>query len=94
MTEASNLRFIIRRRDEQITALREALVKIAKQPKVNELEQGEDEGDFPEAYDCLIGIARQAFAAAEPEAEEAECWEGCEDPQCPYTHPRHQGESR
>jgi len=164
MTEASNLRFIIRRRDEQITALREALeqdratvatginaIKEAlRRREWLRLGRGSYEWDddrwkdeFGVVFDDVIEAmqplrqvaanwqycssdpaeirkARQALAATEPEesgthvdasatwpqltpehsaatepeVKEAECHEGCEDPQCPYTHPRHQGESR
>ena len=58
MTEASNLRFIIRRRDEQITALRKALA---------ELMPWMPEGDsrtIPEEW-----VRAAALAATEPEAK-------------------------
>lgn len=27
-------------------------------------------------------------AALQPSGEQAECWSGCDDPHCPYTHPK------
>lgn len=38
--------------------------------------------------DAVAAVSGVIRAALQPSGEPAECWSGCEDPHCPYTHPQ------